>query len=108
MKNIQIIYAALNCAFSTFEAKDEESALLFSASVQEILSTEDLAQLPAQEEITAALSRIWERPIRHRDVHAIHRTLFYVDRYKSIYREKRVDGVDPQSVNAAQRRLCGI
>jgi hypothetical protein len=31
MKNVQIIDAALNCAFSTFDAKDEESALLFLA-----------------------------------------------------------------------------
>jgi hypothetical protein len=48
-------------------------------------------------------------PIRKRDVQGIHGTLFYgLNRYKNIYHEKREDGVDPRSVNAAQRRLFGI
>jgi hypothetical protein len=109
MKNIQVIDGALNCTFSVFEATDEEFALLFPAPEQEIQFAEDLAQLPAQEEIAAALNRIWDCPIRKRDVHGIHGTIFYgLDRYKSIYSEKREDGVDPQAGNAAQRRLFGI
>lgn len=109
MKNIQVIDGALNCTFSIFEATDEEFALLFPGPGQEIQFAEDLAQLPAREAIAAALTRIWERPIRKRDVHGIHGTLFYgLDRYKSIYRERREDGVDSHSVNAAQRRLFGI
>lgn len=109
MKNIQVISGALNCTFSIFQATDEEFALLFPAPGQEIQFAEDLGQLPAQEQIDAAANRIWERPIRKRDIHGIHGTLFYdLDRYKSIYREKREDGIDPRAVNAAQRRLFGI
>jgi len=109
VRNIQVIDGALNCTFSIFEATDEEFALLFPAPEQEIQFLEDLAQLPAQEEIAAALNRIWERPIRKRDVHGIHGTLFEgLDRYKSIYLERREDGVDPLAVSATQRRLFGI
>jgi hypothetical protein len=116
MKNIQVIDGALNCTFSIFEATEEEFALLFPELGQEIqfaedLFAEDLADLPAREEVTSALNRIWDRPIRKRDAQGIHGTLFYgLDRYKSIYREKREDGVDPQrgALNAAQRRLFGI
>ncbi len=109
MKNIQVIDAALNCTFSIFAATEEEFALLFPAPGQEIQFAEDLARLPAHEEIAAALARIWERPIRKRDVRGIHGTLFCgLERYKSLYREKREDAVDPQTVNAAQRRLFGI
>jgi hypothetical protein len=108
MKNIQVIDGALNCTFSVFVATDEEFALLFPEPGQEIQFAEDLAHLPAQEELASALSRIWERPIRKRNVQGIHGTLFYgLERYKGIYREKREDGVDPRGLNAAQRRLFG-
>jgi len=109
MKNIQIIDGALNCTFSIFEATDEEFARLYPEAGQEIQFAEDLANLPAQDEVFATLNRIWERPIRKRDVQGIHGTLFYgLDHYKRFYREKREDGVDPRSVNAAQRRLFGM
>lgn len=107
MKNIQIIDGALNCTFSIFQATDEEFALLFPASGQEIQFAEDLAH--EDEKIAAALRQVWERPIRKRDAQGIHGTLFYgLERYKSIYPNKQEDGVDPQSVNAAQRRLFGV
>ena len=109
MKNIQVIDGALNCTFSIFEATDEEFALLFPEPGQEIQFAEDFGDLLSQEEVASTLNRIWERPIRKRDVRGIHGTLFYgLDRYKNIYREKREDGVDPRSLNAAQRRLFGI
>src|SRR5262245_57255948 len=109
MKNIQVIDGALNCTFSIFQATDEEFALLFPEAGQEIQFAEDLANLPAQGEVSAALNRIYERPIRKRDARGIHGTLFYgLDYYKRLYRQKREDGIDPGSVNAAQRRLFGI
>lgn len=109
MKNIQIIDGASNCTFSCFQATDEEFALLFPESQQDIQYVEDLSHLPEQVEITAALNRIWERPIRKRDVHGIHGTLFYqLERYKGWYHEKREDAVDPSAINQAQRRLFGI
>jgi hypothetical protein len=109
MKNIQVIDGAQNCTFSIFEATDEEFARLFPEAGQEIQFADDLANLPAQDEVSAALKRIWERPIRKRDVRGIHGTLFYnLDHYKGLYREKREDGFDPGSVNAAQRRLFRI
>ena len=107
MKNIQVIDGALNCTFSIFQATDEEFALLFPAPKQEIQVAEDLDH--TEEEIAAALNRIWERPIRKRDAIGVHGTLFYgLDRYKSTYRGKREDEVDPLALNAAQRRLYGI
>jgi hypothetical protein len=109
MKNIQIIDGALNCTFSFFQATDEEFALLFPEPGQDIQFAEDLADLPAQEEIVPALNRIWERPIRKQDVQGINGTIFYeLQRYKSIYHEKREDAVDPHALNAAQRRLFGL
>ena len=108
MKNIQVIDGASNCTFSIFAATDEEFSRLFPEAGQEIQFAEDLANLPAQDEVSAILSRIWERPVRKRDVHGIHGTLFYgLVGYKRIYQEKREDGVDPQSVNDAQLRLFG-
>jgi hypothetical protein len=106
MKNIQIIDAGSNCTFSLFQATDEEFAMLFPEPRQDIQYSEDLAH--EQAEIAAALSRIWERPIRKQDAHGIHGTLFYqLERYKAWYREKREDAVDPRAINQAQRRLFG-
>jgi len=109
LKNIQIIDGASNCTFSIFEATEQEFARLFPGAGQEIQFSDDLADLSEQAEVSAALKRIWERPIRKRDARGIHGTLFYnLDHYKRLYREKREDGVDPGSVNAAQRHLFGI
>jgi hypothetical protein len=109
MKNIQIIDGASNCTFSVFQATDEEFKLLFPEPNQDIQYAEDLAGLPQQDEIAAALKRIWERPIRKQDAQGIHGTLFYqLERYKKVYREKREAAVDPSAVNAAQRRLFGL
>jgi hypothetical protein len=109
MKNIQIIDGASNCTFSFFQATNEEFELLFPERRQDIQYAEDLVDLPRQDEVGAALQRIWQRPIRKQDVHGIHGTLFYkLQRYKSTYREKREDAVDPSVINAAQRRLFGI
>jgi hypothetical protein len=109
VKNIQIIDGALNCTFSLFQATAEEFALLFPEPGQEIQYTEDLPLLPGQDEIVAALSRIWERPIRKRDANGIHGTIFYqLTRYKAYYHAKREDGIEPSAVNHAQRKLFGI
>jgi len=109
MKNIQVIDGALNCTFSLFQATDEEFALLFPEPRQDIQYAEDLAHFPKQAEVNATLHRIWERPIRKRDAQGIHGTLFYqLERYKSWYREKREDAVDPSAINQAQRRLFGL
>lgn len=108
MKNIQIIDAGLNCTFSLFQATDEEFALLFPEPRQDIQYAEDLALLPTQKKLRAALKRIWQRPIRKQNAQGIHGTLFYqLERYKTWYREKREDAVDPSAINAAQRRLFG-
>jgi hypothetical protein len=107
MKNI--IDGATNCTFSLFQATDEEFELLFPEPRQDIQYAEDLAGLPRQDEIAAALQRIWERPIRKQDIQGIHGTLFYqLQHYKKTYREKREDAVDRSAINAAQRRLFGI
>lgn len=114
MKNIQVIDGALNCTFSIFQATDDEFALLFPEPGQDIQYAEDLyvdglESLPRQQEIEAALGRIWERPIRKRDALGIHGTLFYeLERYKTYYRAKREDAIDPSAVSEAQRRLFGI
>jgi len=109
MKNIQVIDGALNCTFSIFQATEEEFALLFPEPRQDIQYAEDLALLPRQDEVEAALGRLWERPIRKQDALGIHGTLFYqLERYKTYYRAKREDAVDPSAVNQAQRRLFAI
>jgi hypothetical protein len=58
MKNIQVIDGALNCTFSIFQATEEAFALLFLNLRQDIQYDEDLALLPRQEEVEAALGRI--------------------------------------------------
>ena len=106
MKNIQVIDGALNCTFSIFQATDDEFVLLFPEPGQEIQFAEDLDPLIAE---TLGSNPIWDRPIRKRDAHGIHGTLFFgLERYKSVYRDRREDGVDPYAVNTAQRRLFGI
>jgi hypothetical protein len=108
MKNIQVIDGAVNTTFSIFQATDEEFALLFPAPGQDLQYAEDLAALPGQQKVKAALRRIWERPIRKRDAVGIHGTLLYqLERYKEWYPEKREDAVVPSAINAAQRRLFG-
>jgi hypothetical protein len=75
-ENIQIIDGALNCTFSIFQATNEEFAILFPEPDQDIQYVEALAGLPQQDEIGAALSNIWERPVRKKDAQGIHGTLF--------------------------------
>jgi hypothetical protein len=109
VKNIQVIDGALNCTFSIFQATEEEFALLFPVSRQDIQYAEDLVLLPDQERVEAALRQIWERPIRKQDALGIHGTLFYeLERYKALYREKREDAVESSAISQAQRRLFGI
>ncbi len=106
MRNIQVIDGAQNCTFSIFQATHEEFALLFPEPKQDIQYAEDLATLPHQEGVEAALAQIWERPIRKQNALGIHGTLFYqLDRYKALYSEKREDAVTSSAVNKAQRRL---
>jgi hypothetical protein len=76
MKNVQVIDGALNCTFSIFAATDEEFSRLFPEAGQEVQFAEDLANLPVADELPAILNRIWQRPVRKRDVHGIHGTLF--------------------------------
>jgi hypothetical protein len=109
MKNIQVIDGATNCTFSLFQATDEEFELLFPEPRQDIQYAEDLGGFSHQDEIAAALQRIWQRPIRKQDIQGIHGTLFYqLQRYKNMYREKREDAVEQNAINAAQRRLFDI
>jgi hypothetical protein len=108
LKNIQVIDGALNSTFSVFQATDREFALIFSSKDQEIQYSEDLYELPNAQEIDAALRAIWERPIRKRDAHGIHGTLFYqLQRYKEWYPANREEAVTPSAINAAQRKLFG-
>jgi hypothetical protein len=109
MKNIQVIDGALNCTFSLFQATDEEFALIFPESEQDIQYAEDLPSLPDVDIVLAALSRIRLRPIRKRDAIGIHGTLFYeLERYKKVFRRKCEDSVDPYAINEAQRRMFGL
>ena len=109
MKNIQIIDGALNCTFSFFQATDEEFRLIFPEPRQDIQYAEDLANDPNSEEINAALKKIWGRPVRKQDVMGVHGTLFYeLERYKTFYREKREEAVDPSAITVPQRRLFGL
>lgn len=109
MKNLQVIDGALNCTFSIFQATEEEFSLIFPEPNQDIQYVEDLADFPKHHEIDSALKRMWERPIRKRDAHGIHGTLFYeLERYKQVFSQKREEAVDPSAVNAAQRRLFGL
>ena len=108
MKNIQVIDGAQNCTFSIFQATNEEFSLLFPEPRQDIQYAEDLAALPKQKKVKAALRDVWTRPIRKQDADGIHGTLLYqLDRYKQWYREKREEAVDPSAIYAAQRRLFG-
>jgi hypothetical protein len=109
MKNIQVIDGAENCTFSVFQATEEEFILLFPEPNQDIQYAEDLFKLPTKDEISAALNRIWERPIRKQDAHGINGTLFYqLERYKKWYHENREAAIDPSAINSAQRRLFGL
>ncbi|MGH6889219.1 MAG: hypothetical protein ACREHF_08495 [Rhizomicrobium sp.] len=62
LKDIQVVDGALNCTFRIFQTADEEFALLFPEPQQDIQCAENLINLPRQEEVEAALRRIWERP----------------------------------------------
>ena len=106
MKNIQIIDGAENCTFSIFQATDEEFSLVFPDPGQDMEYAEDIDARPNREKVFAALTAVWERPIRKQDANGIHGTLFYqLDRYKKWYPEKREDTVVESAINGAQRKL---
>jgi hypothetical protein len=109
VKNIQVIDGAQNCTFSIFQATEEEFALIFPAPGQDIQYAEDIKLCPDADAVFAALTKVWERPVRKQDANGIHGTLFYdLQRYKTVFRENRESAVDPSAVNSAQRRLFGL
>ncbi len=106
MKNIQIIDGAPNCTFSIFQATPDEFALLFPEPGQDVQFAEDFERQPDQKAIGAALSALWERPIRKADAMGIHGTIFYaLERYRAVYPGKSECSVDPSAISAIQRRL---
>lgn len=106
MKNIQIIDGAENCTFSFFQSTEEEFKLIFPENNQDIQYFEDIKKANNMKEIQLALSKIWKRPIRKKDVNGVHGTLFYeMDGRKKYYTDKREDCIIPSAINEAQRRL---
>ena len=72
MRNIQVIDGAENCTFPIFQVTEDEFAIIFPVSGQDIQFAEDL-----DEHAHKTLIAVWNRPIAKGDAAGIHGTLFY-------------------------------
>ncbi|MDB5807083.1 MAG: hypothetical protein JWN73_4405 [Betaproteobacteria bacterium] len=101
MKNIQIIDGAQNCVYDIFAATDKQFLLLFPrdtdiAFIDEIYARED------EKAVSAALTRMWTRPVRKSKAQGIHGILFYqLEEKKAYYPTRR----DRDAVNPGGTRL---
>ena len=85
LKNIQIIDGAVNAAYSIYQATDEEFEAIFQQPQQDLEIVEDFVDRVGENEASRILTRLWQRPIRKRDVQGIHGTLYYDYKDKSKY-----------------------
>lgn len=105
MRNVQVIDSAADCPFGVFQLDEAEFALLFPDPGQDIQYVEDL---PANSPVQAVLARLFDSRIRKREAMGIDGVLFRgLTRYKTYYREKREDSIEPSAINLWQRRLFG-
>jgi hypothetical protein len=106
MRNIQIIDAAENATFSTFQATDAEFALIFPDG-RDIELAEDLFERIGNKRAHDLLTPIWCRPVLKRDAMGIHGTLFYGWNQRRIHlpTSKREVDWDEGAINDAQRQL---
>lgn len=76
-KNIQVIDAALNCAYDVYRVSDEDFRLIFPKKGQNIEFGEDLAGRLSKSELEELFSRVWEEPIEKALVNGINGILFF-------------------------------
>ncbi len=88
MKNIQVIDAAINCAYDIFAATDEEFKLIFPDDGQDVEFNDNIDY--SNDQIRKAFKNIWERRQDKKNVNGIHGTLFYqLDEKKKFYPNKK-------------------
>ncbi|MES1982629.1 MAG: hypothetical protein V4443_09140 [Pseudomonadota bacterium] len=90
MKNIQVIDGADNCVYDIFAATDDEFALIFPPK-QDVAFIDEVMGRGPEEELDAAFSRIWKRPVRKSDAMGVHGILFYELEHKKQYYPTRRD-----------------
>jgi hypothetical protein len=90
MKNIQVIDGADNCVYDIFAATDEEFGLIFPPGQDVGFIDEVIARSPA-DELDAAFSRIWQRPVRKSQAMGVHGIIFYELEHKKQYYPTRRD-----------------
>lgn len=95
MKNIQIIDGADNCVYDIFSATEAEFNLIFPNET-DIAFIDEVYANGSEEELDAAFTEIWKRPVLKIDVQGIHGTLFYgLDGKKIFYPGRR----DQKAIN---------
>jgi hypothetical protein len=90
MKNIQVIDGADNCVYDIFAATEEEFGLIFPPGQDVAFIDEVMARGP-EDELDAAFSRIWQRPMRKSEAMGIHGVIFYELEHKKQYYPTRRD-----------------
>ena len=90
MKNIQIIDAALNCAYSVYSVSEADFNIVFQNNGQNIEFVEDLVSRIGEKEASRIIKSTWTTEVQKEDVIGIHGTLF-VDHLnkKKFYPNKR-------------------
>lgn len=99
MKNIQIIDAALNCAYSIYEVSEETFALLFPSEGQDVEFIEDFIARVGKKRAGELLTPLWPRRIDKRMVIGIHGTLFFELKHnRQYYPNKRETDFDDPTI----------
>jgi hypothetical protein len=107
MKNVQVIDSADNCTFPIFQFTEAQYILIFSNFGQDIAFIEEVTDRLSDDEMLAAFSDVWDRPVDKYEIVGLHGTLFYEfeDRKSHFPATRRECDFDDSAVNAAQRLL---
>jgi hypothetical protein len=102
-----IVDGADNATFSVFQTTEEEFAILFPASGQDIAFIEEVVERLGDAATGAALNPMWERPILRRDAMGLHGLLIYDGEGRRPFypASGREMDFEQSAVNTAQREL---
>jgi hypothetical protein len=84
VKNVQVIDGALNCEYSIFAITDAGYKLMFPMG-RDVEFIGDFISRVGKKTAGPILVSMWKRPIKKKNLHGLHGTLFYQLDYKKKY-----------------------
>lgn len=107
MRNVLIVDDAANATFSVFQMTQDEFAVVFSRSGQDIAFIDEVAKALGDDETRRTLAPVWDRPILRSEAQGVHGLLIFGGQARRPHfpiSGREVD-FDERALNPAQRQL---